>query len=167
MKSRISFIVIFSPILIFLFLNCAKQETQLDMMQIYKTFRTAYNNHDTVALNKLLTDDVISISLNSPEARKGKELMIEAWKGIWTAFPDFKADDSIILTSDEYFGVEETLVGTFTNPWNSWMGIIQPTGGKVEVTQAVFFKVTSEGLISEIRHYGDSLNLMKQLGVEQ
>ena len=63
-----------------------------------------------------------------PEGKRIPRKEIE--QKIWDAFPDFKLEYHLVLTSDEYFVVEGTLGGTFTNPLDSPRGIIQPTGKK-------------------------------------
>ena len=85
---------------------------------------------------------------------------------IWDAMPDFRIEIKVFFTSEEYFAWEMDLKGTFTNPFITPQGEIPPTGKEFILPLVGIYKVTSEGLISEIREYYDSPVALKQMGLE-
>ena len=115
MRSRISSLLILMLILA-LTMQCAKEESKLDMKQIAEKWRTTFNSHDGDELVKLFSDDVVLIAPVLPEPVEGKKEVMDVIQGMWSAMPDFRVELKVFFTSEEYFAWEVNLRGEFTNP---------------------------------------------------
>jgi ketosteroid isomerase-like protein len=64
------------------------------------TFNDAITQRDIQALGRLMTDDHIFID-SDENPLSGKEEVLRAWKGFFTAFPDYRNVWTEVLPSDD------------------------------------------------------------------
>jgi steroid delta-isomerase-like uncharacterized protein len=138
---------------------------EADMMEFAKKILKTLNSHDAAAVAKLYTEDAIYYEPNEPEPLKGREAIEKNYTAYFRAFPDFKAEFTLILTSGEYLILEGYWVGTNTGPMPSPEGEIPATGRSVKIKFLSLAKISPEGLTAEDRSYFDSASFLRQLGL--
>ena len=96
---------------------------------------------------------------------RGKEAILEAWRGFMEAFPDMQGTDERKYDAGDTVINEWTGSGTHTGPIRMPDGQeIPPTGKRMTLRGADFITVR-DGLITEHRTYFDQMEMMSQLGL--
>jgi ketosteroid isomerase-like protein len=119
---------------------------------IVRKYTAAKERRDLDAAAALLDPNVLSYDPSIPEPVKGREACRKASE-ILAKIPDLKIRILNILSKGDEVAGE--FITTFTMP---------PTGRRIELRYAKFFRVNSRGLIEEEREYSDSAEKEKQLG---
>ena len=137
-----------------------------NMKQIAETWQNTYNTHDVKAFVELFTDDIIYGNASS-EPLKRKKIVTETFTNTFNTFPEIRIDIKQIFSLGSYIACQHEVTGTFKNTWKRPDGDVAPNGKTAVMPMISLIKVTPDGLISEVRDYYDTADLMKQLGVEQ
>jgi uncharacterized protein (TIGR02246 family) len=141
------------------------QKPKLDMKKIADKIIKTMKSSDPVAVANLYAPDAVMIQPDLSSPMHGREALLEYYKGMYKAFPDLKADFSVVAFSSDTIVFEGVASGTFTGPLATPEGEVAPTGNKVSFKGVFIAKISPDGLVAEDRSYFDNLAFMKQLGV--
>jgi predicted ester cyclase len=135
---------------------------------VVKKALAAFNRHDIDSYIAMLDPDYASGPNEMlPNPPKGREAYRKINEANFKAFPDCKFKIINIAAKGGFVASECTFVGTFKGPWElPGRPPIPPTGRHFEVKMAMFARVNSKGLISELRDYEDPAALLQQLGLK-
>jgi predicted ester cyclase len=97
-----------------------------------------------------------------PEPVKGKEAVRRLNEPLLQTFPDIQFKVLGMAAAGDVVAGEMTLSFTFNSPLALPQGTIPPTGRRLEVTYAAFYRFNSEGLLTSVHNYG--LDLGKAVG---
>jgi steroid delta-isomerase-like uncharacterized protein len=163
---RLSCIVCLAVVfLLMAFTRSYAQEPKLDLKRVANKIIETMKSSDPVAVTNLYAPDAVMIQADVPTPVRGREALLEYYKAMYKAMPDFKADLSVVAFSADTIVFEVVGAGTFTAPLATPEGEVPPTGNKIGFKAAFFAKISPDGLIAEDRSYFDNLAFMKQLGV--
>lgn len=165
MKTKFSVVCLAVLFLFMVFTQGYAQKPKLDMKKIADKIIETMKSSDPVAVANLYAPDAVMIQSDVPSGIHGREALLEYYKGMYKAMPDFKTDLTMIAFSGDTIVFEGVGGGTFTGPLTTPEGEVPPTGMKVSLKAAFLAKISPDGLIAEDRSYFDNLALMKQLGV--
>ena len=126
--------------------------TRPEPENIVRAHNSAKEHRDLDAAAALLDPDVLSYDPSFPEPVKGREACRKASE-VLTQIPDLKIVILNMISKGDDVAAE--MVTTFGMP---------PTGRRVELRYAKFFRINRKGLIAEEREYSDSAEKEKQLG---
>jgi len=126
--------------------------TRTEPEDIIREYTAAKERRDLDAAAELLDPNVLSYDPSFPEPVRGRDACRKASE-ILAQVPDLKIGILNIMSKDD--AVAGEFVTTFTMP---------PTGRRIELRYAKFFRVNSKGLIAEEREYSDSVEKERQLG---
>ena len=131
--------------------------------EISERFTEAINNHDADAIAALYSDDAVAID---PFGEwRGKEAIVESWRGFFEAFPDIRGSDERSYDAGDTAINEWRGSGTHTGPLRTPDGEeIPPTGRRMTLRGSDFITVRG-GLITEHRTYFDQMEMLSQLGL--
>ena len=124
----------------------------------------AYNAADWNRLEALLTTDSLYDEVGSGRQAHGRSEVAELFKGWKQAMPDSEGTVTNALDAGDTAVLEVTWDGTFTGPWSTPQGEVQPTG-KHQTSRACLVLRFDGDTIKESHQYFDSMSLMQQLGV--
>jgi len=141
------------------------QEPKLDLEKVADKIIETMKLSDPVAVTNLYAPDAVMIQADLSTPLRGREALLEYYKAMYKAMPDFKSDLSVVAFSADTIVFEVVGDGTFTAPLATPEGEVPPTGKKISFKAAFFAKISPDGLIAEDRTYFDNLAFMKQLGV--
>lgn len=141
------------------------QKPKLDMKKIADKIIKTMKSSDPVAVANLYAPDAVMIQPDLSSPMHGREALLEYYKGMYKAFPDLKADFSVVAFSSDTIVFEGVASGTFTGPLATPEGEVAPTGNKVSFKGVFIAKISPDGLVAEDRSYSDNLAFMKQVGV--
>jgi len=141
--------------------GCAAPPHRRADIQILVDYFSAWNDHDVSAILSLLTDDATYVGPMATDQLGGRALRREIdW--LWASFPDLWFDiESLDRHDDESAVAQWVMHGTNTGPILGF----GPTHRRVRLAGADFFRFR-HGLISGIRSHFDSVNLVRQLGID-
>lgn len=117
----------------------------------------AIDRRDLEALGRCVTDDVVSHYIGS----QGREPWLQYFQALFEGFPDLHAEVLGMTVDDGSAAGRATFSGTHEGDFNG----IPATGRRVEVHGADFVRLDADGRIAEHWAYGDSMELLQQLGV--
>ena len=133
-----------------------------------KKFADAINAHDLDAMISMWAQDAEVHDPRIPEGLKGKEA-IKQNLGSWLqAFPDLKFEVvEPVISEGNNVAFQAKLSGTHTGDLVRPEATIPPTNNKIQFNAMGFWRLNSQGLISEERRYYDATGLMGQLVLSQ
>ena len=100
-----------------------------------------------------------------PEPVKGTEAIRRINEPLLQTFPDMEFKVLGMAAAGDVVAAEITLGFTFNSPLRLPQGTIPPTGRRLEVTYAAFYRFNSEGLLTSVHNYG--LDLGKAVGLKE
>jgi ketosteroid isomerase-like protein len=130
-------------------------DVMIDAERVVREWHDAYSRRDVEKALSYMADDMVRrgeladgwISIDKPTWG-------DAMVGFFAAFPDWGWELTRLVASGDQVACEFLEHGTFTVPYEVLPGlVIQPTGDSYEDRDGVFFRVSDEGLISEIHAY--------------
>jgi len=86
--------------------------------KIVQEFIQAINTADVSELNDLMSEDHLFIDAHDNRV-KGRDAMLEGWKGYFSMFPDYKIEITEIAEFDSFICVLGYAGGTYKNIKNS------------------------------------------------
>jgi predicted ester cyclase len=93
---------------------------------------------------------------------KGRDTIIHMVKGFLSAFPDYKAENFMVVGDGNHVAVFADYSGTFKNPL---MGM-KPTGKSFKYRDADIFTFNDAGQITEHRSVQSGITLMDMIGAK-
>ncbi len=97
---------------------------------------------------------------------KGREAYRKINEDNLKAFPDLSFKILNIAAKSGFVAAEIIFAGTFKGLIELGGRTIPPTGRHFELKMAVFARINSKGLITELRDYYDPAGLLQQLGMK-
>jgi ketosteroid isomerase-like protein len=123
-------------------------------MEAARGFIQAYNGADWDRLEAMLTPDCLYDEVGSGQRAQGPREIAGVFKGP-VPRPAHGGDTAVL---------EVTWNGTFTGPWATPQGEVEPTG-KHQTSRACVLLMFEGDTIKEAHQYFDSMSLMQQLGM--
>jgi len=126
--------------------------------RIIRQHMDAENRHDVGAVVKTFHRpfyDLVPMGATSD----GPEAVRDLMQGLFTGFPDFRADPMSIYHAPAAVIVEIKMAGTHRGPWAG----LSPTGRSIEIRSAAIFKFEEDRLMGETVYF-DFATLLRQLG---
>jgi len=118
---------------------------------------------DVEGFADLFTDDGVFNNVVGQETYRGEHLGdLVAFMGALA--PDVHRELHRFHVSENLVTVELTIEGTFSGPFQTPAGVIEPTGGKLEIPTADFWYIEG-GKIKEFNCYVGVSIMLAQLGV--
>ncbi|MGE0283680.1 MAG: ester cyclase [Rhizobiaceae bacterium] len=141
--------------------SCARRSRDRSDIRILVDYFTAWNDHDVNAILGLLTDDATYVGPLATDQLGGRALRREIdW--LWAAFPDLWFEIESLDHHDDESAVAQWLMhGTNTQPILGRAA----THRRIRLAGADFFRFR-DGLIAGIRSHFDSVDLVRQLGID-
>ena len=127
-------------------------------------FIQAYNQADWGQLEALLTPDSVYDELGTGRRAQGGHEILDLYKGWKRAMPDSEGTVTSAVDGGDTAVLEVTWNGTFTGPWATPQGDVEPTA-KHQTSRACIVLTFEGDRINESRQYFDSMSLMQQLGI--
>lgn len=123
----------------------------------------AFNAHDLTQAARYFLPEVVFVA---PDAElKGREQVVEYFRGYLEAFPDGTADVVVRHDSGDTTVDEWVFHGTHTGPLPTPTGeMVPPTGARVSV-RGVDIQTHRDGGIADQRTYFDQVQFLTQLGL--
>jgi uncharacterized protein (TIGR02246 family) len=165
MKIKFSVVCLAALFLLVVSTQGYAQKPKLDMKKVADKIIKTMKSSDPVAVANLYAPDAVMIQADLSSPMHGREALLEYYKAMYKAFPDLKADFSVVAFSSDTIVFEGAASGTFTGPLATLEGEVAPTGNKVSFKAVFIAKISPDGLVAEDRTYSDNLAFMKQLGV--
>ena len=120
------------------------------------------NAHDAEGLAALYADD--GVFTDPTGEYRGREAIVEYWKGFFKAFPDIGGEDEFEAESGDTAINEWTASGTNDGPLESPEGTLPATGKRVTIRGCDAMTVRDGRIVSH-RVYYDQLSFLTQLGL--
>lgn len=141
--------------------GCAARLHHRTDIRILVDYFSAWNDHDVNAILSLLTDDATYVGPMASDGLGGRALRREIdW--LWASFPDLWFEVESLDQHDDQGAVAQWVMhGTNTGPA---LGL-PATHRRVRLAGADFFRFR-DGLIAGVRSHFDSVNLVRQLGLD-
>jgi steroid delta-isomerase-like uncharacterized protein len=141
-------------------------ETKVDPEDVIRKYSAARNRHDVNTAVSMLDPDYSEYDPLTPEPRKGTEDWRKNEESVDKAIPDFEHRILNIVAKGDTVACELLATGTFNAPMELLGRVIPPTGNRIELRMASFYRVNSKGLIAEVHEYYDSAEVFQQLGLK-
>lgn len=125
----------------------------------------AWSEHNMENLLAVIAPDYVS---ESPMSGRivGKDKMEWGFKLLDKSFPDLKEEIVSIIVEGNTVACEVIETATFTGPLEMPTGVIAPTNNSYKLPFSAFFRINSEGLITEQQNYWDTATWFRQLGID-
>jgi steroid delta-isomerase-like uncharacterized protein len=138
--------------------------TQTDTLQLFNQAWDAFNRKDWNTFKQFMSSDIEFLDITGVKGR-GLDAYMELIQVYVRAFPDMKGVILKTVASGDTVAAELTLEGTNTGDLVGPQGTIPPTGKRISLPHGQM--VTFEGgKCKSDHHYGDSLIMLQQLGVQ-
>jgi steroid delta-isomerase-like uncharacterized protein len=120
------------------------------------------NQGNIEVLNEVLADDFVSYGGAGFQDLHGPQAFIDLYRVFVGAFPDLRFNVQQVVVGDDMAAVRGIQTGTHEG---NFLGMVPPTGKKVEWTGTAIFRFNEAGKIVERWQDLDNLSLFQQLGV--
>ena len=111
---------------------------------------------------KDVAPDAVDYGDGSTKPVKGRDTIINMVKGFFTAFPDYKGENFMVVGEGNHVAVFADYSGTFKNPM---MGM-KPTGKSFKVKDVDLFTFNDAGKITEHRSVQSGQTMMSMVGAK-
>jgi hypothetical protein len=119
---------------------------------------------DVPGFSAQFAEDGVFNNVVAGESYRGEHLGdLVVWMG--NLAPDLHRDLRRFHVMDDVFAVELSIQGTFTGPFETPAGVIQPTGAKLDIPTADFWYI-EKGKVKEFNCYVGISVMLAQLGVQ-
>jgi steroid delta-isomerase-like uncharacterized protein len=129
-----------------------------------RDFIQAFNVADWNRLEALLTPDSLYDEVGSGRRAQGGHDIVDLLGGWKRAMPDSDGAVTSAVDGGDTAVIEVTWNGTFTGPWATPQGEVEPTGKHQTSRACIVLRFEGER-IKESHQYFDSMSLMQQLGL--
>ena len=130
-----------------------------ELFSVIEKFFTAMNEHDVQKMAQYCTDDIVADEVAEPEPFVGIDAFKKGYSDVFQGYPDCKSEFIESYT-------DGNSVICQVRWWATNLGVFrgaEPTGKKVDIRIAYFFKMKGEK-ISAITEYYDVATLLVQQG---
>jgi steroid delta-isomerase-like uncharacterized protein len=127
-------------------------------------FIQAYNGADWNRFEASLAPDCLYDEVGTGRQARGPHEITDVFKAWKRAMPDSEGTVTSAVDGGDTAVLEVTWNGTFTGPWATPQGDVEPTG-KQQTSRACVVLTFDGDTIKESRQYFDSMSLMQQLGM--
>jgi predicted ester cyclase len=111
-----------------------------------------------------LTADVSCIEVGTGQEQIGVVAYVQFWKGWRQAFSDWEGRIGTTMADGQLVVQEIVWEGTQDGPLETPLGILPPTGRRVQVPATVWYVFTSQQICA-VRHHLNRFSLLQQLGL--
>lgn len=118
---------------------------------VVQAYVDAWNKHDSVALDTLLSPDVMHEDFAQNSRRQGKAEVVDYMRKTMATQPDFKLDVTTSIEDGRHVALERTWDATYTGPDPSGRPL---TNRRISARGASFFEL-EKGKIKRITDYWD------------
>jgi ketosteroid isomerase-like protein len=126
--------------------------------QALKGIGAAFNAHDSKGIASYFTEDALSDAYGEPTAH-GRDELTKAMDGLFATFGDSKSVPTRVWIKGNAVVAETVWTGTMTGDFMGMKATKKPVGEyRVDVMQ-----FNDDGLVKEMREYGDDAGLMAQM----
>jgi steroid delta-isomerase-like uncharacterized protein len=132
--------------------------------QTAKRWVELFDKKDLRGLMTLYSENCVNAQPHLPQPIKGKKATEEDLGGFLKAFPDARFVANQTVVSGDTIAMEWTFTGSQTGPLAGPAGTIQPSGKRVTLKGAEFFRLDAQGLIVDERGYFDLVSFLTQIG---
>jgi steroid delta-isomerase-like uncharacterized protein len=138
-------------------------KTDANIELVRKHHEEVWSKGTLVVADKIYSNEIVRHSADQPDMQ-GREPYKQFMMGTRGAFPDWKETVENVIASGDLVATKVSITATMTGALRKPEGTLPPTGKRLEVPCAVFFRIAN-GKIVEIWGYYDSLPFLKALGV--
>jgi steroid delta-isomerase-like uncharacterized protein len=128
-----------------------------------KVGEEVWSKGNMVVADQIFSNEIVRHSADMPDIR-GREAYKQFVLASREAFPDWKETVQNAIASGDLVATKETITGTMTGTMRGRKGTLPPTGKRLEVPLAGFFRI-AEGKIVEMWFYYDSVRFAEAMGV--
>ena len=115
-------------------------------------------------IDELFAEEYVGHATPAPDEVRGPEGYKEFVGTYREAFPDFSVELMDVMATDDRAVARYTVRGTHEGTLRGKRGEIEPTGRKIELPGVVMMRF-EDGRCVEEWNYGDTMEMMEQLGV--
>ena len=126
----------------------------------------AWSDHNLDNLLALLAPEFISRSSLSQGRAANKDMIAMGFKMFDKALPNLKEEIVSIIAEGNNVVCQVIETATFTAAMELPTGIIEPTNRSYKLPVGAFFRVNTQGLITEQRTYWDTADWERQIGID-
>jgi steroid delta-isomerase-like uncharacterized protein len=138
-----------------------QQQQRETATKISDAFVKAYNTGDATVLEPYVTDEFVCHHMAAGVDLKGISEYAGRIKEMQGAFDDFELSEDLLVVEGDTCAGQYRWSGKHTGTFQG----IAPTNESIETTSIALMKM-DDGKLGEMWIYGDSMGLMRQLGVE-
>jgi steroid delta-isomerase-like uncharacterized protein len=134
-------------------------------IQVVDDIEKAQQAADWKRFADLHAENVTLQTPDSPTPLKGREAVVNWYKGFFSAFPDLKPHRNTAISQGEWVAAEYTVTGTHKGPLHGPGGTtIPPTHKRISIANSSWYRV-KDGKIVEVHEYFDQAGFLAQLGL--
>ncbi len=126
-----------------------------------------WNSHDPATFARAYAETTVTYDPAQAQPLHGKDAVAQDAQEFFRAFPDLKVQAVRVLDKGDRAAVEASFTGTHKGPLTGPAGQIPPTNRRIEMRGMAFFRLNSQGLVTEERRYYDTGAMLSQLGLTQ
>jgi steroid delta-isomerase-like uncharacterized protein len=141
--------------------STSKTDANIELAR--KHHEEVWSKGNLVVADKIYSNEILRHSADQQDLQ-GREPYKQFMMGTRGAFPDWKETVENVIASGDLVATKVLITGTMTGTLQGPEGTLTPTGKRLEVPCAVFFRIAN-GKIMEIWGYYDSVPFLKALGV--
>jgi steroid delta-isomerase-like uncharacterized protein len=141
--------------------NTSKTNANIELAR--KSSEEVWSKGNMAVADEIYSNEIVRHSADMPDMR-GREAYKRFILACREAYPDWKETVENIIASGDLVATKETITGTMTGTMRGPKGTRPPTGKRLEVPIAAFFRI-AEGKIVEIWFYYDSARFSEAMGV--
>ena len=141
--------------------SASKSDANIQLVR--KHHEEVWSKGNLAVADKIYSSEIVRHSADQPDTQ-GRDPYKQFMMGTRGAFPDWKETVENVIASGDLVATKLTIAGTMTGKLQGPEGTLPPTGKRLEVPCAAFFRI-AEGKIAEIWVYYDSVPFLKALGV--
>ena len=133
--------------------------------EIVRTAMGAFSDGDRATWEASLTPDCIYWEPCTGRKAEGAAQVADLVFGWKTSWPDLRNTETRTVAQGDEVAMETVWIGAQTGPLLTPDGQTLPATGKETVNPAAMMARVRDGKISEMHHYFDLANIMRQLGL--
>jgi steroid delta-isomerase-like uncharacterized protein len=142
------------------------QLTSEARVEIIRNFWRAWNEKDLDAVLALLAPEFQSHSVLRPNLPVDRETFARGFLFFRKMLPDLKEEVVTVVADDNVVACEVIETATMTGSLDLPGRSIAPTNRSYRLPLAAFFRIDSQGLITEQRTYWDTFSWSQQIGID-
>jgi steroid delta-isomerase-like uncharacterized protein len=141
--------------------SMSKTEANIELVRM--AHEEVWSKGNLVVADKIYSNEIVRHSADQRDLR-GREPYKQFMLGTREAFPDWKETVQNVVASGDLVATKVLITATMTGTMRGPDGTLPPTGKRLEVPCAVFYRIAKDKIV-EIWGYYDSVPILKALGV--